>query len=60
MATTQVNGLMTYVDESGNRYLLYPVTTVENVDGLEDMVTEQLRDMQILGLRAAMKKTWEK
>ena len=33
---------------------------LRNVEGLETMVTEQLRDMQILGLRAAMKKTWEK
>ena len=33
---------------------------LREVDGLEQAVTEQLRDMQILGLRAAMKKTWEK
>ena len=44
MATTQVNGLMTYVDESGNRFLLYPVTTVENVDGLEEKVDAMIED----------------
>ncbi len=33
---------------------------LREVPGLVDMVTEQLRDMQLLGLRAAMKKTWEK
>ena len=36
MATTEVNGLMTYIDEAGNHFILYPVTQVENVDGLED------------------------
>ena len=30
------------------------------IEGLEQMVTNQLRDMQLLGLRTAMKKTWEK
>lgn len=36
MSTTEQNGLMTYVDESGNKTLLYPITKSECVDGLEE------------------------
>lgn len=38
MATTKISGLMKHKDESGNLYALYPVTTVENVEGLMDML----------------------
>lgn len=31
---------------------------LRRVDGLEDKVTEQLRDLQLLGLRATMEKAW--
>lgn len=31
MATTEHNGAMTYKDENGNLYILYPVTQAENV-----------------------------
>lgn len=37
--TTEVNGLLTYVDENGNQYILYPVTQIEAVDGLVDKLT---------------------
>ena len=36
MATTESNGLMTYVDKDGNKILMYPVTKLELVDGAED------------------------
>ncbi len=36
MATTENNGLMIYQDDAGNRYILYPVTKAELVDGLLD------------------------
>lgn len=36
MAVTEVNGLMEYVDKNNNRYILYPVTKIENVDGLDE------------------------
>lgn len=36
MATTEQTGLFTYIDESGNMHILYPVTTMEAVDGLPD------------------------
>lgn len=33
MATYERTGLLTYIDEEGNQYLLYPVTTADAVDG---------------------------
>ena len=40
MATSEHIGLMTYVDESGNKTLLYPVTKAECVEGLTPSLTE--------------------
>lgn len=39
MATKEKSCLLNYVDEYGNMVLLYPVTTAENVDGLEEIKT---------------------
>ena len=36
MATTETKGLMTYVDKNGNKFLIYPVTKAELVDGLDE------------------------
>ena len=36
MATYEYNGLMTVKDAAGNKYLLYPITKAECVDGLEE------------------------
>ena len=36
MAITEQSGLLTYKDEAGETYLLYPVTKAECVDGLEE------------------------
>ena len=36
MATYEHNGLMTVKDAAGNKYLLYPITKAECVDGLEE------------------------
>lgn len=38
MATTELIGLLTRVDGAGNKQLMYPVTKVEAVDGLEEYV----------------------
>ena len=38
MATTETKGLMTYVDKNGNKFLIYPVTKAELVDGLEEAI----------------------
>lgn len=38
MATTERKGILTYVDEAGNTYLLYPITKAEAVDGLEEII----------------------
>lgn len=37
MATTEHTGLMTYKDENGNLYLLYPITTKDAVEGLDEI-----------------------
>lgn len=39
MATTEKVGILTHVDESGNMTLLYPVTTKEAVDGLNEALS---------------------
>lgn len=36
MATFEQNGLMTVIDRAGNKYLMYPITKLECVDGLEE------------------------
>ena len=35
MATYERNVLLRYMDEQGNVHLLYPITTSDNVDGLQ-------------------------
>ena len=34
-------------------------TDLRRIPGLEDQVTGQLRDLQLLGLRAALEKAWK-
>lgn len=41
MSTTEQKGLIIYVDEEGNHHILYPVTTVDAVDGLEEFLKAQ-------------------
>lgn len=38
MATTEHNGLLTYVDTAGDKHLLYPITRTDLVDGLEELL----------------------
>ena len=38
MATIETKGLMTYVDKNGNKFLIYPVTKAELVDGLDEAI----------------------
>ena len=40
MATTEKKGILTYVDESNNMTLLYPVTTVDAIDGLDEVISD--------------------
>lgn len=35
MATIETNGLLTVKDHAGNLYIIYPITKLENIDGLE-------------------------
>ena len=35
MATMEANGLLTVKDSAGNLYIIYPITKLENIDGLE-------------------------
>lgn len=41
MAQYEQTGLLTYVDEAGNRYLLYPMTQMEAVDGLTEALQQR-------------------
>jgi hypothetical protein len=41
MATTTVDGQMRYRDAKGNDYLLNPKTTLENVDGIDEALSEK-------------------
>lgn len=36
MAVIEKSGIMKYKDKAGNVYLMLPITTVANVDGLEE------------------------
>lgn len=40
MSTIEKNGLITAVDESGNKNLIYPITRINAVKGLEEKITE--------------------
>lgn len=44
MATIEHTGLMTYIDENGNHHILYPVTTADAVDGLEEKISAKISD----------------
>lgn len=39
MATIEANGLLTVKDRAGNLYIIYPITKLENIDGLEVATT---------------------
>ena len=40
MATTEKVGILTHLDTEGNTTVLYPVTTVDAVDGIEEMCAQ--------------------
>lgn len=46
MATTEKKGILTYVDNSGNMTLLYPVTTADAVDGLDEIISSVYEDIE--------------
>lgn len=37
MAVNEVSSLIRYKDENGNHNILYPITTKDNVDGIDDI-----------------------
>ena len=41
MATTEHVGLLTHIDENGNKKLLYPITQIDAVNGLEEYIDER-------------------
>lgn len=41
MAVIQKNGILQYIDEAGNTYILYPVTTLDNVSGTGKLVISE-------------------
>lgn len=45
MAIFENMGILTYIDENGNKYILYPVTKAECIDGLEEAVAEKLKEV---------------
>ena len=47
MATYEYNGLMTVKDAAGNKYLLYPITKAECVDGLEEALAAKAASSHI-------------
>lgn len=40
MPLIEKSGLMRYKDDAGNTYLMLPITTAENVDGLDELIDE--------------------
>lgn len=40
MAVTEVSGLMKYKDANGNVYLMLPITTKDNVDGIDEIESQ--------------------
>lgn len=43
MAVVEKSGLMKYKDEAGNLYLMYPITTTDNVDGLDEALAAHIK-----------------
>lgn len=41
MAVIEKSGLMKYKDKSGNTYLMYPITNIDNIDGLDETLAEK-------------------
>ena len=42
MVTTENDGLMTYRDNAGNKSLLYPITKIGNVAGLDEALANKM------------------
>lgn len=46
MATSEKTGILTYVDEAGTLYLLYPVTQIDAVDGLQEELDKKMESIE--------------
>ena len=44
LATTESMGLLTFIDQNGNKVLMYPVTKAELVDGLDEATAEKVKE----------------
>lgn len=53
MAVTEVSGLMKYKDANGNVYLMLPITTKDNVDGMEEIDAHLVDNNNPHGVTAA-------
>lgn len=53
MATLQKDGLMIGKDTSGNTVIVYPITTMDNVDGLPEALAASKPVVQLSTLSAA-------
>lgn len=53
MATLQKEGLLIGKDQDGNTVLIYPITTMDNVDGLSEALAESKPVIQLSTLLAA-------
>lgn len=53
MAVIKKSGLMKYKDKSGNLYLMLPITSTDNVDGLDELIKEA----KVLGTSVAATST---
>lgn len=53
MATLQKEGLLIGKDQDGNTVLIYPITTMDSVDGLSEALAESKPVIQLSALLAA-------
>lgn len=49
MAIVEKDGLLSYIDEAGNTYILYPISKLDNIDGAENLlkiIAQELTEAQ--------------
>ena len=44
MAVTENKGILTYIDAAGNKYLLYPITKADCIDGLDEAIVAKIEE----------------
>lgn len=48
MSTTEKSGLLKYKDKAGNLYIMFPITNVENINGLAEFVEKAVWNAGVL------------